>query len=282
MGYAAVPASTPTLCKYAVMLAQTHKYSSIRQYLNIVNLLHCEFDLPNPLLGNFVLTSVLKGIHRSRGHKINRKAPMTPQLLICLLTSLDIGTLPGASIWAAALVLFFTMLRCSNLLPVTASSFDRSKQIRHRDIHCEKDGLVLTIRCLDATDPTTPDQIPPPPPMSSTGRVSIPQPLLQCRSQRPTVPGTTQCPPPLTIPVFIEALTCGLQAHSVDSDQYAGHSFRRGGASWFFQCGVRTETIRLIGDWKSACYTQYITESPESLTRAMTCIVAPTAAYPQS
>ncbi len=288
MGYTAVPASTPTLCKYAVMLARTHKYSSIRQYLNIVNLLHREFDLPNPLLDNFVLTSVLKGIHRSLGNKINRKAPMAPQLLICLLASLDIGTLPGASIWAAALVLFFAMLRCSNLLPATVSNFDCRKQIRHRDIHWEKDGLVLTIRWLKRiqfgertlriplpqikSSPLCPVQA-----VYQACRLSPPMqiPKAHCSCQNPMVP-------PFTVPVFIQALKCGLQAHGVDSDQHAGHSLRRGGASWFFQCGIRTETIRLIGDWKSACYTQYTTESPESLKRAMTCVAAPTAAYTYS
>ncbi len=287
MGYTAVPASTPTLCKYAVMLARTHKYSSIRQYLNIVNLLHREFDLPNPLLDNFVLTSVLKGIRRSLGDKINRKAPMTPRLLTCLLASLDIGTFPGASIWAAALVLFFAMLRRSNLLPATASSFDPRKQIRRRDIHWEKDGLVLTIRWSKTIQFGERTLRIPLPRIKSSPLCPV-QAVYQALSLSPNAdpegPLFLAQPngPPLTVPVFIQALKRGLQGHGVDSDQYAGHSFRRGGASWFFQCGVGTETIRLIGDWKSACYTQYITESPESLKRAMTCVAAPTAAYPYS
>ncbi len=252
MGCTAVPASTLTLCKYAVMLAQTHKYSSIRQYLNIVNLLYCEFDLPNPLLDNFVLTSVLKGIRRFLGDKINQKAPMTPRLLICLLVSLDISTLPRARIWAAALVLFFAMLRRSNLLPATTSSFDCRKQIRRCDIHWEKDSLMLTIRWSKTIQ-------------FGEGMLRIP--LIRIKSSchcpvqamyqalrlsnaDPEGPLFLAQPNglPLTVPVFIQALKCGLQTHSVDSDQYAGHSFRRGGTSWFFQCGIGTETIRLIGD----------------------------------
>lgn len=41
--------------------------------------------------------------------------------------------------------------------------------------------------------------------------------------------------------------------------QYATHSFRRGGASYMFRIGLSTDTIRLLGDWKSDCYKRYIT-----------------------
>ena len=35
---------------------------------------------------------------------------------------------------------------------------------------------------------------------------------------------------------------------------YRGHSFRRGGANWAFQCGVPGELIQVFGDWSSDAY----------------------------
>ncbi|CAG2231697.1 unnamed protein product [Mytilus edulis] len=37
----------------------------------------------------------------------------------------------------------------------------------------------------------------------------------------------------------------------LDPTQYSSHSFRRGGATWAFQCGVSSELIQLQGDWKT-------------------------------
>ena len=43
------------------------KASSVRSYLNIIGILHKEFGLPNPLLNNWPLKSLLTGINRSKG-----------------------------------------------------------------------------------------------------------------------------------------------------------------------------------------------------------------------
>ena len=78
MGYTPVPASTAVLCRYAVMLARTLKYTTIKQYLNIVRLLHLESNITNPLQQNHQLDSVLKGIRRALGDTPTRKLPVDP------------------------------------------------------------------------------------------------------------------------------------------------------------------------------------------------------------
>ena len=44
-----------------------------------------------------------------------------------------------------------------------------------------------------------------------------------------------------------------------DSSSYAGHLFRRGGASFAFQVGVPLELIKIMGDWKSNAVSLYLT-----------------------
>jgi hypothetical protein len=67
MGYTPVPVQPEHLLQYATFLARTLKASSIRSYLNIVGFLHREFGLPNPLLNNWPLKSLLTGINRAKG-----------------------------------------------------------------------------------------------------------------------------------------------------------------------------------------------------------------------
>ena len=86
-------------------------------YLNIIHILHLEWDLPDPLLDNFRLRCVMQGIRRDVGDFVCRKLPMTPCLLRQVLSQLDLSRPLDLLVWAACLVLFYTTLRRSNLLP---------------------------------------------------------------------------------------------------------------------------------------------------------------------
>ncbi len=43
------------------------------------------------------------------------------------------------------------------------------------------------------------------------------------------------------------------------SQDYTGHSSRRGGAAWALTQGLPGETIKILGDWKSSAYLSYLT-----------------------
>ena len=66
-------------------------------------------------------------------------------------------------------------------------------------------------------------------------------PLFTCPSQAGPVA--------FTYSMFISRLKAGLGRAGVDPDNYAGHSLRRGGASFALACK---------GDWKSDCYQRYL------------------------
>ncbi|XP_066928222.1 uncharacterized protein [Clytia hemisphaerica] len=75
------PAKCVHLCMYAAYLARFLLPQSVCIYLNIVGLLHREMGFPNPLLDNFFLSSVLKGIKRSKGVPPVPKLPITVEIL---------------------------------------------------------------------------------------------------------------------------------------------------------------------------------------------------------
>ena len=127
MGYTAVPATTQTICLYASFLARSLKYNSVKQYLNIVRILHLEWGFPNPLLDNYYLRCVLQGMHRELGDAVNRKLPITPAFLRSILSHLDMSVSVDIVVWAACMFLFHGLLRRSNLMPLSKSTFDAAR-----------------------------------------------------------------------------------------------------------------------------------------------------------
>ena len=77
MGYPPIPAQFAHICQYAAFLARSLKASSIPNYLNIIGILHKEFNLPNPLANNWSLQSLITGIKRVKGQPLTQKLPIT-------------------------------------------------------------------------------------------------------------------------------------------------------------------------------------------------------------
>ena len=61
------PADDNTIVRYASFLARSKCYGSVVQYLNIIRIIHQEFGLLVPSQDNWYLSTVLRGIKRSKG-----------------------------------------------------------------------------------------------------------------------------------------------------------------------------------------------------------------------
>lgn len=268
MGYSPVPIQPDHLLQYAAFLARSLKAASVRSYLNIVGLLHKEFGLPNPLLNNWPLKSLLTGINRTKGLMPNQKQPITPDILLRLNTKLDLTSSLDASFWAICLVAFYGMFRKSHLLPTAANQFNPSKQLTKADFKIFHWGALITIRWSKTIQ-------------FRERIVEIPLPYI---------PGSALCPTTaitnafrftaavstrglqafnwvdnsrevhvFTYSSFISKLRLHLSSLGVDPKLYAGHSFRRGGASFAYQSGVPIELIKALGDWRSDTILIYLT-----------------------
>ena len=77
MGYPHLPAHSSHLCQSATFLAHSLKATSIPNYLKIIGILRKEFNLPNPLLENWPLQSLLTGIKWVKGIPSAQKQPIT-------------------------------------------------------------------------------------------------------------------------------------------------------------------------------------------------------------
>ena len=265
-----VPATSQNICRYVVYLSRSLCYNSVTQYLNIIRVLHLEQGLPNPLLGDFKLKQVLLGLKRKIGAQVKRKLPVEPSHLYHIYAKLDSDSILHNVYWGAALLLFYTLLRRSNLL-VSKSDFNPSKHIRRRDVSITPTGAFVIIRW--------------------TKTIQFNQ--KELRFPLPRLKGNIMCPtralynslrlvnagpddPLFSLPdnkslspeVFITLTRQFLEGAVPNPKDYAGHSFRRGGASLLFQSNTSVRLIQALGDWASEAYSAYILPSEAMLASA--------------
>lgn len=261
------------------MLARTLKFSSVKQYMNIIRLLHLEWDLPNPMQDNFRLHSVLQGIRRDMGDTIKRKLPITPALLLQFLCKLDLNVVTDCVVWAAALLMFFGLLRRANVL-TSLRDFNQTESLCRSDISVFAWGLLVKVRhtktiqnqerCLRIPLPRILNhQLCPVQAIVLAFEKSAAAPAEGPAFVIPRGSGFV----PLTPAAFVARVRSLLLGYGVDASSYAGHSFRRGGATWAYESGLSTETIRILGDWRSQAYMAYLQPDLSTLRNSIESMV---------
>lgn len=264
-GYQPVPASSQTICRYIAFLAQSMRPGSIKQYLNVIRLLHLESGFSNPLQEDFTIHSVMKGVQRVKGDFVKRKLPITPDILMSFIPHLNLQESQCAAFWAATLVAFYGMLRKSSLFASNAPhdhmclqncavhdwgieiTVNHSKTIQFQERRayialpwntkneqlCPVSALLKSLslsHCCQANDYLFT--------------------FIRNKKQHR-----------MTYSLFTTMLRNMLSCLKLPLDQYSGHSLRRGGATQALKCGIPSEIIQAQGDWKSLAYLDYIDKS---------------------
>ena len=216
---------------------------------------------------------LLLGVKRFLGQAVSRKSAITPSILHAACNSFDFSIPLHAAMWALFLVAFFTFLRKSNLLP------DNKRQISPKVINWAP--LVFT--------------------SSGTNIHVSATKTIQCQQRSlvlpiPSLPGSRLCPTlalrhplslnpgPSSVPLFTVLTRSGLQPITyrqfftflswvvsrlhLDPSLFSPHSFRRGGATFAFDCHIPFEIIKLQGDWQSDAYLVYLQLSQQQKQRA--------------
>lgn len=266
LGIQPIPATTSTLCRYVAYLARRLRFNSIKQYINIIRLFHLEWGFKNPLQDNFKLSMVLRGVRRERAVPPARKLPITPYLLARIRAGLNLRNPREAGAWAAALIMFFSLLRRSNVLPNSLREFNPEKHLRRKDLTISRDSAQLTTRWSKTNQFKERRTVIPLPRTNNTLCPVVA--AFQAFRLTPNADPWGPAFGALTSTDFVDLIRRALAPVVKNTADYAGHSFRRGGACWAFEAGASIEEIRLLGDWKSDAYTAYII--PSALTLAKT------------
>jgi hypothetical protein len=172
--------------------------------------------------------------------------------------------------WAVCLVLFFGFFRKSNVLAPNTSTFVPDKHLtrHHFLVHPEgiKKGLLIIVKWSKTIQHKERQLLCPLPYLQqhplcpTTACVAAFEATKNAPQSGPAfqIPGK-QGYKPLLYAQFIAKLRRLLEKLNIPPQDYAGHSFRRGSASWALLQGIPGETIKILGNWKSQAYLAYLT-----------------------
>ena len=119
--------------RYVAFLSDRLCYNTVRQYLSVLRLMSLEAGLPNPLLEDWHLSMVLKGLKRELGAEVVKKSPVTPELLLRSRTVLSFHSSLDRAVWGVCLLMFFCFIRKSNVFPHSAAGFNKVKRLSRCD-----------------------------------------------------------------------------------------------------------------------------------------------------
>lgn len=166
--------------------------------------------------------------------------------------------------WAAFLLGFFSFFRKSNIIPPSHSQFSPNKHLSHSDFNFTTSALIVSVKWSKVLQFRERTLLIP--------LVSIPSHTL-CPVQA-LREFFEMCPAPASSPAFVIPTATGLRSLSYSSftkhlkdllrlagfspNNYSGHSFRRGGATYASSLGISHELIQRQGDEASTAYLEYL------------------------
>ena len=169
---------------------------------------------------------------------------------------------------------FLLLFRKSNLLPNTKYGFDGQRQLRQQDcvVDWRTRRVIVGIRWAKNHQFSRELLMFPLPELPG----SVLCPLTALCNVRKMIAHTPQSHvfalpsgASLTYRKFQNLLRSILDQIGVpDSNQYSSHSYRRGGTTFCFLCGIPTEIIQLLGCWRSQAFLSYLEFPLETRTAA--------------
>jgi len=237
---------------------------TVANYLSGVKTLHLLQGVHLDSFKDISVKLVLKGAGKVLQHVVRQATPITPVILLDLENHLDLGDPVDATWWALFLLCFFLLLRKSNVVPVSVASFDPRKQLLRSDFVVKKGFLMVngkwskTNQCGERSGGL--------PVLSVPGSVLCP--VTAYINMCSLVPAEPSDPAfgemrgqryvALTYRRLLLKLKTLIAATGRDPKGFSTHSFRRGGATFAFKAGIPGELIKVLGDWRSDAYLQYL------------------------
>ena len=236
---------------------------AISNYLSGVKTMHIIHGFDTGMFDDFLIKMMLKGILVTKKYSPKKAAPITTDILRDMYMRVDTTAPNDCTFWALYVIAFFLLARKSNLVPDTVAKFDASKQLTRGDIQVTKSSLVITLKWSKTNQTGRKETFPL---IRNAGN-----PLCPVRAYQQMVamfPADNDAPAFLlkkygvirtaTYRQFQDHIKESIKRIGLDPTDYSSHSFRRGGATYAFQCGLSPAMIKKLGDWKSDSYREYI------------------------
>ena len=265
-GLKLLPARSEDLVLFAELMALSSGYDHIKAVISSIGFLHKNLGVPFPN-ESFQLKVTLQSLKRRLAKAPNQALPISPAHLIAMYRYIDLDNPQDLAVWCCILVGFFGLLRKKSICPEDSDSLDPAKILTVRKVAIDKSqGIALLYINFAKTmqfgqrDLTIPL-------LSSQSKALDPVfhlDLLFTRTKAPldhpafsyrTSSGSLTF---VTHKMFTQKLKTLLAKAGFSPEKFSGHSLRRGGATFLYQCGASVLEIQACGDWVSSVFTRYL------------------------
>ena len=257
----------------AYLVSQKRAYGTILSHLSSLKHAHKFAWYELAWSSDYHFQLLLRGVKHFLRQAVSRKSAITSSIVNAAWDSFDFSIPLHAAMCALFLAVFFIFLHKSNLVP------DNTRKISPKVI--TRAHLVFTSSGADIH-------------VSATTTIQCQQCSLVLPI--PSLPESRLCPTsalrhhlslnpgPSSVPLFTVLTRSGLQPITysrfctflsqvvsrlhLDPSLFSPHSFRRGGATFAFDCHIPSEIIKLQGDWQSDAYLVYLQLSQQQKQHA--------------
>ena len=263
VSFAPFPVTVQLITRYIAYLVSLGRvYGTILNHLSSIKHMHKFLGHDLTWDSDYRYKLLLRGVKRYLGTAVQRKAPITPRLLLRIVHLFAFDKPLHVAMWALFLVAFYSFLRKSNLV------VDRAAQVSPK-------VLLRSALCFDASFAYLT--------VRASKTIQFQERLFSLPLSR--IPGSLLCPVaalvnhlwiyqvPQDMPLFTVRSDSSLshitythfssflarivKAVGLDPTNYSPHRFRRGGATFAFEAKVPSASIKAQGDWRSDCYLIY-------------------------
>ena len=255
------PVSEHTLCLFAQFLAYSfHSAKSVRNYLYGVRTMHILARVDPPNLKDIEIRLTLRGLSKILSHRVKQAQPLTPEILLDMLSYLNLNKRADLVFWGILLTGFFGMLRKSNLITDAMDSFDPVKQMTRGHISFSGDIIIIkatwtkTIQCRERVVEIPIFPIPDSPLCPVTAIRAIM--AKKGRRHQPLFGSGNRVL--FTYNQFQSKFKKVLTKAGYRASAFSSHSMRRGGTIFAHHSGVPESLIQVHGDWLSNCFKRYL------------------------
>ena len=260
------PASINTLTMYIQYLGKSLvSIGGIKNYTNGVKIWHLLGGYQTKAFETYSLQLMYRGMERKLQHQTHQALPITPRILKEIRGNLDMENVNDITKWALYLIAFFLVCRKSNLVPDSANSYNKEKQLSRGHFQKVGQDLRVTMTWTKTIQFNERKLVVPIPRIRESNLC----PVRAYTNMIKMVPGNSEDPAfvkvnkkghkgPWTYRMFNKELKEDVARTGRDPKKYSTHSFRRGAATFAFEAGVEAETVKIMGDWRSDCFRQYL------------------------
>ena len=258
------PATEVGLMRFTRYVANgVTSYSTVKGYLSTIKRAH---ELSNiPFLKKYeVLRMQMYSIRKELAVPVKKATPITPLLLVRMYSFVQKNCIIELTCFAALVIGFTLFLRKSNLVPDTQASFLPKEQLTKGDVGMMGTVMVYSITWCKTNQYRNRDLILPIIPahhvivsaehwtkfLLSNSLGGDDQPLISYPKGGRMVP--------ITYDVLSRRLKGWVKACGLNPEEFSLHGLRRGGANHALSVGICGEDLRLMGDWASDAYLEYI------------------------